>query len=269
MRLVKELLHRWWFLVLVLFPQVIPPYTTKGYEFYDWGLVNAYILTHPIKSIFSEYSLFFQVTPLLLIVLIFIAGRKMSRIFNAYVSICYFIIAFVQSISITDRYGFSVCTANLLSFMILARFWFYESLFPKSQLVIRKPISLQSILLLVSFIPFSCPINPITLLPDFNPLNIFTSGTGLSFCMVTPLFLSILILSFPSVNQTVFVATSFMGVIIGIGNMVLEFIIYPEYWWIGILHIPLFIISSYGLWLSFNDILLQVRHMNNSSLSKL
>lgn len=51
-----------------------------------------------------------------------------------------------------------------------------------------------------------------------------------------------------------FVATGFVGVMLGLGNLVLEFIIYPNWWWIGILHIPLFVISLYCLALAFNEI---------------
>jgi hypothetical protein len=39
----------------------------------------------------------------------------------------------------------------------------------------------------------------------------------------------------------------------GLGNFLLEFVIIPSYWWVGILHIPLFVISFYCLALSFNE----------------
>jgi hypothetical protein len=87
MRLIKELLQRFWFLALVLFPQVLPPYTSTGYSISEWGMVNAYILTHPIKTILTNITLVFQVVPLLLLVLIIIFGKSISRIFNIYVSI--------------------------------------------------------------------------------------------------------------------------------------------------------------------------------------
>ena len=251
MERIKELFNRLWPLALVLFPQIIPPFTSTGYTITDWGMVNAYILTHPIKSFITNYSLIFQLAPIILLVLIFIIGRKISRIFSVYVAICYFIIAFIQSVSITERYGFSVCIANLLSFSILGVMWFYESLFPKNKLEIRKPFGIPYFILIIALIVFWGPVNPNTLLPDFNPKYLFSNNTGLTFCLLTPLILSILILSYPYINRVVFSATSVLGVAIGFGNMILEFIIYPEYyWWIGILHIPLLLISSYCLWLS-------------------
>jgi hypothetical protein len=259
LRIVETVARQWWFLVLVLLPQFIPPYTSRGYELHDWGMVNAYLLTHPIKSSFASLYPVFQIIPLALIVMIFFVGRRVTRIFSAYVFFSYGVIAFVQSISISDRYGFAVCVANLFSFLILAGMWLWESVFPKNELAMQKPLSWKYGIILLALLPFWEPVQHLTLLPDFNPTYILTSGAGLSFCLVTPLYLAILALSFPGVNRTVFVATGFMGAMMGIGNMVLEFVIYPDYWWIGILHIPLFVISVYCLWLSLNEIAVQVK----------
>jgi len=248
----KELITRLWPIALVLFPQILPPYTSTGYKITDWGMVNAYLLTHPIRSFITNYSLIFQVAPIILLFLLFLLGSKISRIFNVYITICFFIFAFTQSISITERYGFSVCIANLLSFSVLGVLWFSESIFPINKLEIKKPFGIPHLILIIALIVFWGPVNPNTLLPDFNPKYLLSNGTGLSFCLLTPLISSILVLSYPNINRVVFSATSALGVAIGFGNMILEFIIYPEYyWWIGILHIPLLLISSYCLWLLF------------------
>lgn len=55
----------------------------------------------------------------------------------------------------------------------------------------------------------------------------------------------------PRVNLSVLRVTSLVGVIIGLGNMWLEIVLKPAYWWVGVLHIPLLSISAYGLVLSF------------------
>jgi hypothetical protein len=250
MKIITEIFHRWWILLLILFPQIFPPYTSVGYDIRDWGMVNAYILTHPIKNIFSQYAIIFQIIPITLLLLIFIYGKRSTRIFDIYISFCYLIFAFTQSISINDRYGFSICMANIFSFSILGIFWLYESVIQRNQLEIRKPIGIPHIFLVLALIAFWGPVNPNTLLPDFNPNYILTSGTGLTFCMLTPVILSVMILSYPKVNIKILGATSIMGVVIGLGNMILEFVIYPAYWWIGILHIVLLLTSAYSFWLS-------------------
>ena len=97
-----------------------------------------------------------------------------------------------------------------------------------------------------------------TLLPDPNPIYILTSGAGLSFCIVTQLYLAILTMYFSQVNKSVFVATGLTGVTMGLGNMILAFVLFPSPWWVGILHIPLLFISAYRIVLSFHEIAKQV-----------
>jgi hypothetical protein len=101
--------------------------------------------------------------------------------------------------------------------------------------------------LLLALFAFWFPVHPSTLLPDFNPVYLFTSGAGLSFCLSTPLFLSVLMLIFPDVNRVLLASTAFIGLYMGVSNLVLEWVIIPQYWWIGVLHVPLVIVSGYCL----------------------
>jgi hypothetical protein len=258
-KLIEIVGKQWWFLPLIVLPQVIPPYTAQGYKLPEWGMVNAYILTHPIKGPFSGFYPVFQIAPLVLLFAIFFVGKRVTRLFSAYVGLSYVAIAFLQSISITNKYGLAICTANLITFLILAGLWFWEAVSPKNEFESHQKPAWKYWAILLALLPFWRPVNPLTLMPDFNPVYILTSGSSLSFCLSTPLYLAILSLYFPQVNKTVFVATGFIGVMMGLGNMVLEFVIYPSWWWIGILHIPLFVISSYSVVLSFIEIAKQLK----------
>lgn len=257
LRISKTVAHQWWFLALILLLQLIPPFTSRSYDLRQWAMVNAYILTHPVKASLTGLFPVFQVTPLILIALLLIIGNKARRIFSAYVVFSYVGIALLQNISISDRYGFAICTANLLTFIILAGMWSWETIFPKNDFTAHKHPFWKYWIVLLALLPFWEPVHPFTLQPDFNPAYILTSGAGLSFCLVTPLYLALLMLYFPRVNKSLLVATGFVGVIISLGNMALEFVIFPIYWWIGILHIPLFIISLVSLWLSVKEIIAQ------------
>jgi hypothetical protein len=258
-KLIKTVAHQWWFLPLILLPQAIPPYTSNGYKLPEWGTVNAYILTHPIKGDFTGLFSFFQIIPLALLLAVFFIGKRVTRFFSIYVALSYTLIAFLQSFSISDKYGFAVCVANVITFLILASLWVWESIFPKNEFELLKIPAWKYWTILLALFAFWCPVNPLTLTPDFNPVYMFTSGTSLSFCLVTPLYLAILVIYFPHVNKSAFVATGLIGVFMSLGNFVLEFVIIPSYWWIGILHIPLFILSFCSLVLSFNEIAGQAR----------
>jgi hypothetical protein len=266
-KLIEAVAHQWWFLPLFLLPQLIPSYTSHGYKLREWGTVNAYILTHPIKGYSTALFPLFQIIPLVLLVAIFFVGKRVARFFSFYVALSYTLITFLQSFSISDRYGFAVLTANVITFLLLASLWFWESIFPKNKFELHKIPAWKYWTIPLALLAFWFPVNRLTLTPDFNLVYMLTSGTGLSFCMVTPLYLAILILHFPHVNKSVFIATGFIGVVMSLGNFVLEFMIIPSYWWIGVLHIPLFILSSCSLVLSFNEIAGQVRKVAISGVS--
>jgi hypothetical protein len=173
------------------------------------------------------------------------------------VTLSYVFSTFLQNVSISDKYGVAICLANIALFLALSSLWIWETVHPQNKFApLKRPMIWPILLALVAFWE---PINPLTLRPDFNPVYILTSGAGLSFCMATPLYLAILARYFPQVNKPAFLATAFTGVMLSLGNVGLDFVIYPIYWWVGVLHIPLFVISAYSLWLSFNEIVGQVR----------
>lgn len=245
---IRSTFHHWWFLLLLLLPQLLPPFAAKGYPPGEWGAVNAYIITHPVKVSYTGFYPLFQVIPLGLLIAAFVFRHKVSRWFNIYVAVSYVLIAFLQSITLSGPRGLSICTANLITFLLLAGLWIRESIHPQNQIDLRKNSIWQYWPLLLALIAFWGPVNPQTLLPDFKPLHLLTSGSGLSFCLGTPLYLAILILSFPQVNKTLLACTAFVGMYLGFSNLVLEFVIYPNWWWIGVLHFPLVILSLYGLY---------------------
>ena len=70
--------------------------------------------------------------------------------------------------------------------------------------------------------------------------------------MMTPVYVGLLTLYWPRVNIATLRVTSLVGLIIGLYNLYYNFGIRPDILWFnGVLHIPLLIISLYGLVLSF------------------
>jgi hypothetical protein len=84
---------------------------------------------------------------------------------------------------------------------------------------------------------------------DFNPILLVNNAGGLAFCMMTPVFLAVLIWVYPKVNIALLRVNALAGVIIGIFNVMVVFANPSIYWWFGALHIPLFVLGMYGLWL--------------------
>jgi hypothetical protein len=257
---VRALLKRWWFLVLFPLFQLIPPWASEGYELRHWGQLNAFILTHPIKIIASGYFPIFKIIPLLLLAAILLTGKRAGKIFSLYAAGIILFCAVLQNISISREYGIAVCLSNMVTFAVLAAFWLGEGLLLKNRLTFRQIPFWKYWPFLPALLAFWEPVNSQTLLPDFSPILLLTSGAGLSFCMITPLLLAVLLVHFPQVNLNTLAVTSLVGLGMGLGNFYLEFILIPSYWWIGCLHIPLVFLSGYGLWLVMHEEWVGVTH---------
>lgn len=247
------LVKSWWFLGMFLLFQIIPPYTSTGYALMDWGKVNAFILMHPIKSVLNGFFPLFKILPVVVILYLVLRAKWAARLFNGYIAMMLLIFSVIQSVSISEPYGFSICLANVFTFAALAILWIWPA--KLNQMDDSHPTfsAWKWVLLGLAILSFWEPVDVQTLTLSFNPVLLVTSGAGLSFCMLMPLFLSVSILYYPRVNRIAFLSTSFIGFWMGLGNFLLEFILYPQYGWIGVLHIPLVVVSISGLVLEYKS----------------
>ena len=249
---VKRITRKWWFfLSFILLQFVTPPYASKGYEWNQWGNVimhslrNAVIYSHP------EIFPIFKIIPLVLIALIIVFRNRFRRLFNIYVAFSYMLFAFGQNIGVTEKYGVAICTVNLIMFSVVAGFWAWEAIVLQNDFTPAKIPIWRYWVVPLALLAFWYPADPRTFMPDFNPAYLFKNGAGIAFCTMTPVYVGLLTIYYPRVNITTLRITSLVGLIIGLYNMNLNFIISPGMlWWNGILHIPLLGISVYGLILS-------------------
>ncbi len=254
MKTIKGKARAWWFVPPVLVFALLPPYTSAGYRLTACAEVNSYILTHSIKHAFGPIYPVFQIGPLVLALAILRFGNTFARVFSVFAAISYVFIGFIQSVSASDRYGLAICTAHLAVCLFLAALWFGEALSPQSDFQDGPRPARIFWQLLLALLAFWGPVNPVTSLPDFNPRYLFSSGAGLAFCMVAPLHLALLVWYFPRVNRPILGVTSLVGFFYACGNFILFFVIYPAWWWIGVLHGPLLITSVYALLLVFKPL---------------
>jgi len=247
----ERITRRWWFFGLfVLMQFTIPPYASKGYKIEDWGNVIMHALGNAIVYKHSEIYPFFKVIPIILLVCIFVFRNKVARLFTIYVSISYMLFAIGQNIAITEKYGITICTINLVMFPLVAAFWAWEAVVLKTDYTFRRLPIWRYWVVPLAILAFWAPSGRGGG-PGFNPVLLFTNGAGLAFCMMTPVYVGLLTLYWPRVNLPAMRVTSLVGLIIGLYNMYGNFGINPaRRWWNGVLHIPLLVISLYGLILS-------------------
>lgn len=245
----ERITRKWWFFGLFVLIQFIPPYASKGYKIEDWGKVIQHALGNAIVYKHPEIYPIFQVIAILAIIGILVLGNKFARVFGIYVAVSYVLFAIGQSIAFTDKYGVSMCPINLVMFLIVAGFWTWEAVVLENDYTLRKLPIWRYWVVPLAVLAFWFPMNWRTLRPDFNPILLVTNGSGLAFCLMTPVYLALLSLYWPRVNIATMRVTSIVGIIIGLYNMA-KFANFSRLWWLGILHIPLLIISVYGLILS-------------------
>jgi hypothetical protein len=73
--------------------------------------------------------------------------------------------------------------------------------------------------------------------------------------MLTPVVLAVLTLFFPTVNPVVLRILSFVGILIGGVNMIVWFVMETWGWWIGVLHLPLVVLSMYAFVLAHTKLM--------------
>jgi len=244
--------RRWWFfLLIILSGSIIPPYVSGAYDPSEMGSIIGTVLSQAIIGALEPVYPVFRVIPIVLIICIFVLHNKVTRAFSIYVAITYILFAIVQNIAMTDEYGLAIATGNVVMFLVVAGFWIWEARACKNDFMpMKRPVWTYWVVPL-AFLAFWYPINLDTMMPDFNPLYLLTSGAGLTFCMMTPVYLAILTLFYPKVNIATMRVTALVGIIIAIYNVALNFFMEPDLlWWNGVLHIPLLSISGYSLGLS-------------------
>ncbi len=219
------------------------------------GLVIGTVLSQAIVYELGILFPMFKALAILMIASVFFLKNRVSKLFSIYVGVFYILVAFLQSIAYTNEYGLVIVTTNLLMFLFVGFVWFWEALSQKNDFDTVHLDSSRIWILPFTVLAFWYPIDIATMMPDFNPVLLFTSMAGLAFCLMTPVYLSVLILYYPNINIATFRVTSFVGMILGFYNILSNFIIDPELlFWNGILHIPLTVISIYAFILSFRQL---------------
>ncbi len=244
--------RKWWFFLLFVLLQFIPPYASKGYKFpEEW--VDVLMHAAPYAFIYSYAQLFplFKIIPIALIVLIIIFKNKVGRLFNLYVAFSYMLFAFGQNIAVTEKYGVTIDTTCIVMFFVVACFWIWEAIVKQNNFNLTRLAIWRYWVVPLALFVFWGPVNFETFKPDFNPLFLFTNVVGVAFCGMTPVYVALLTLYWPKVNIATLRVTSLVGFIISLYQMHLSFYVMPSIlWWSGVLHIPLLVISLYGLILS-------------------
>jgi hypothetical protein len=241
-----RLTGKWWLYLLLLLLFFTPAYASKGYDPRDSMALTEQVLLNPLIFALPVLMPIAKVIPAVLIVAVVVLGNRVRRAFNGYVALLYMALAVFQAMAFTDQYGFVVLFGNLVTVLVVALLWAWEVFAEENEFEPRTwPLWKWWVAPLALFALLG-PVNPSTMSPDFSPLRLLTSESGLTYCMMTPVILAVLTLYYPTVNRAVLRVSSFVGIIYGAVNMLTWFVLKPSGWWMGVLHLPLVAISIYA-----------------------
>ena len=249
MEKLKGYTKKWWFFALLLLAQsVLMPIVSRNFEPQDIDRMVIVTLGNAPQGHLGNLNIVFQSLSLLMFILLFVFKNRVRTLFNAYVSVSYLTFAFIQNIAVTEQYGFSVVTVNLVMFLFVAYVWIRETLHPENNYNFSGFKWKYAWMIVLALFAYWCPFTHQGQ-PDLNPLHFFTNNTATAFCLTTPAFLTILTLNLPKVNIVTYRITAIIGFVIGIYNMFNFF--NPHTVWLGFVHIPLVSISLYCAILSY------------------
>lgn len=240
---------KWWFFVILLTAQsVLLPIVSRNFDPKNIQQMVYTTLSQAPQGHLGELNILFQSLSLLMFVLLFVFKNKVRTLFNGYVALSYLAFAFIQNIAVTERYGFSIVTVNLVMFLFVTYVWIRETLKPENNYNFSNLRWKYAWMIAFALFAYLCPFtNQGTF--DWNPLHFFYKNSVTAFCLTTPAFLTILTLNIPKINIVTYRITAIIGTIMGIYNMFNFF--NPHTVYVGIMHIPLLTISLYCTILSY------------------
>jgi hypothetical protein len=251
---IESATRKWWFFLILLLMQMLPSFTTEPISPEEIGLVVGAVLSEGIVYDVSFLFPVFKLLAIFMIASVFIMKNRVSKLFSVYAGFFYCIVAVLQNVAFTEEFGFAVVTVNLLMFFLVAISWFWEAVAQKNDLSVPQLDYSRTWVIPLAILALWYPINLDTMVLDFNPILFLTSMGGLAFCLMTPMFLSVLIIFYPTINIATMRITSSVGIVISFYNILVNFIMLPEsLFWNGILHIPLIVISVYAFILSIRQ----------------
>jgi len=232
-------------LVVLLICSFIPVFATSPFPQQDSSLVIKEVLMKTSVA-YLWLSPIVHVATVVLLIAMYLYGSRVGRTVDAFFAILFLFIAFSNHIAVTETYGLAVVAGNLIPILIVGLLWIWEVYRPQNNYVFERLPAWRYWVLPFAFLAFWSPIDA-QLNPDFNPLLLLNSSFGVMYCPTTPVIIALLTLIYPRVNTIVLRATSFVGLIVGLFNLMSYFIMPGYTLWNLVLHTPLIFISLYGL----------------------
>ena len=243
---------RWWFWLIVVLVQCVPPITSFKYDPSRTSGVIGSILGNAYAFRPEWRALYPVLNSLAIIMLagVFIFRNRWGRAFALYAGLSYVLFAIVQNMAQLPN-GYGIVANNAITFLLVGLVWFLEAGARKTDLRAMRFTPGRVWLIPLAAMAFWHPVKYPTMAPDFSPMHAIFGPTGVEFCLMTPAFLAVLILCYPRVNVVTLRVTGVFGTIIALYNIMFMAMYLDRLWWNGVLHTLMLVISLYAVVLGY------------------
>lgn len=188
-----------------------------------------------------------RVLTLGLVVALYVWGPPIGRLADLFFLLTYVWIAISNNLALnTEPYGTIVILGNLIGMAGVVILWGSALISGDNRWDLRRASG------------WRYWIAPLVILAYLSPMNAegqpgfgwfaMTHTYGTWFCFTTPVVVGFLTLIYPNTHRSLLGLLSFIGLVIGLMNWFVAFAVPSASVWLsGVLHIPLVIISAYGL----------------------
>lgn len=245
-----KFLLSWKFIVLIIILQfVLPPIATKGFQWEEWGNIIIGTLTHAFIQNMYSYAWVFQILAIGMLLLLAVRKERASRWFMLYAGCCFTLYTIIQNMALTEKYGLSIVSVNVVMMLLVAILWFRGALLGNSRFTFSNLSWKTAWTIPVAFFCLWWPMDMTQgAVPDWNLMHLFVGGSAMAFCPMTPVFLTLLILSVRDIDVTLLRVTAVVGFIVGCYNM--SNFATDAGLYLGLYHLPLLGMSLYALLIS-------------------
>lgn len=233
---------KWWFYLLLLVVFFLPSYASEGLDPRNTSDLVAQVLRNSLLHRYAGVFPLAKLAPTVLVVGLAVRPQRFRKAFSGYVALLYLALAFLQNTAMTTQYGLAVLSGNLTLMLCVSAIWFWELAAGRNTFVPQHPSLWRWWVAPLAFLAFWLPIDQ-SLSPSFSIAALWANEAGLTYCMMTPVILAVLLLFHPSVNRAAMRVSGFVGLLFGLINMVTWFGLTPGAWWMGVMHVPLLLLS--------------------------
>lgn len=245
----KPLGHTIWFKIILTIMVFLPSYTQTAYNPAKTSEVIAAVMSHPLVVSISALLPVAKLLLLVAVIILVVSSRFSQRLLLSYYSFILLVVGILQNISFTKNFGFVWLVGNTLVQIAVLGYCLNDVIQNKTIISMKnfnkKRLAVLVPMVLAFLMPYSVDgFNRVY--PSFTAAMLFNES-GVTYCMITPVIVGILLLFSKGVHKPTLSVISYVGFVFGLLNMATWFGMQRENWWMGVLHLPLLILSFYGL----------------------